>query len=222
MFDDLLPTAVLIPSLNRPQYLERVATQVHQNTGEEHTTLFCVSDDWSKEVLTNLGEWFLDDSDVEDRRYVTRMNKLIREAGEARTIFFGSDDVIFHPGWLRAALKVMSMGPEVVVVNDLRNPNGTQALVKTDYLERAVFDAPGEAFHPGYRHNFADTEQFYTAARRGVYARALQSYVEHLHPIFTDARHVAWDQTYEDAATHFEEDRARFEHRVQLIDKALA
>jgi len=220
--DDLLPTAILIPSLNRPQHLERVVREIHLATGEDHTILFCVSDDESKEVLTGLGEWFLDDADTDDRRYVTRMNKLIRHAGEAKTIFFGSDDVIHHPGWLTSALKVMAGGPEVVVVNDLRNQNGTQALVRTSYLDRAVFDAPGKAFHPGYHHNFADTEQFYTAARRGVYARAMQSYVEHLHPIFTDSRHVSWDQTYEDAVEHFTEDQARYESRTRLIDRALS
>lgn len=219
--DDLLPTAILIPSLNRPQNLERVWRDIRLGTDEEHTILWCVSDDASKEVLTSLGEWFLDDSDTDDRRYVTRMNKLIRHVGEAKTIFFGSDDVIYHPGWLRAALRVMANGPEVVVVNDLRNPNGTQALIKTSYLDRAVFDAPGEAFHPGYHHNFADTEQFYTAARRGVIARAMQSYVEHLHPIFNDFRHAPWDKTYEDAASSFTKDQERFQARIAAIDRVL-
>lgn len=214
-------TAILVPSLNRPQYLQGLAENIHAATPQEHAILFCVSDDESKEVLASLGEWFLDDSDVEDRRYVTRMNKLIGHIADADYIFFGSDDVIHHPGWLRDALRVMDRGPEVVVVNDLRNPNGTQALIKTSYLEHAVFDAPGLAFHPGYLHNFADTEQFYTAHRRGVLARAMQSYVEHLHPIFNDQRHVPWDATYEDAATNFVKDQERFQARALMISEAL-
>lgn len=220
--DELLPTAILIPSLNRPQNLERMVTQIHAGTDEEHGLLFCVSDDQSKEVLTDLGEWFIDDSNTEDRRYVTRMNKLIRSVGEAKTIFFGSDDVIHHPGWLRAALKVMATGPEVVVVNDLRNANGTQALVRTSYLDRAVFDAPGEAFHGGYLHNFADTEQFYTAQKRGVFARAMGSYVEHLHPLFQNMRANPWDSTYTNAMHGWTHDSELYNARIRLIDDALA
>jgi len=216
-------TAILVPSLNRPQNLEGLVAQIHGATPEEHAILFCVSDDASKEILTSLGEWFLDDSDVEDRRYVTRMNKLIGHVADADTIFFGSDDVVHHPGWLRDALKVMHAGPhEVVVVNDLRNKNGTQALIKTGYLDRAVFDAPGAAFHSGYLHNYADTEQFYTATKRGVIVRAMQSYVEHLHPLFQGQRSLPWDSTYTNAMQGWDHDTALYNERIKLIDVALA
>jgi hypothetical protein len=212
-------TAILVPSLNRPQHLRRLVENIHAATDEEHAILFCVSDEESKEVLTSLGEWFLDDSDGDDRRYVTRMNKLITYIADAEFIFFGSDDVIHHPGWLRDAQKVLVDPLEVVVVNDLRNQNGTQALIRASYLDRAVFDAPGMAFHDGYLHNFADTEQFYTAQKHGVYGRALGSYVEHLHPIFGHARSIAWDQTYATAMANYEVDQARYEERVQRINE---
>lgn len=214
-------SAILVPSLNRPHRLEFMITSIHAATPEEHRILWMVSDDESKELLTKAGEWFLDDADTDDRRYVTRMNKLIREIGDASFVFFGSDDVIHHKGWLSAAIKVLNQGSEVAVVNDLRNPNGTQALIRAEYLQRAVFDAPGEAFHHGYKHNFADTEQFLTAHRQGVLARALGSYVEHLHPIFTSARHIGWDSTYEIATDGWEHDRQLFAFRSALMDGAL-
>jgi glycosyltransferase involved in cell wall biosynthesis len=213
---DILPCAILIPSLNRPQRLAETIKQIHTSTPEEHRILFCVSDDESKEILTQAGEAFIDDSHVEDRRYVTRMNKMIHEIGGAKSVFFGSDDVIHHPGWLRAAMKVMAEGPEVVVVNDLRNRNGTQALVAANYLSRAVFDDPTAAFHPGYHHNFADTEQFLTAQYRGVFARALGSYVEHLHPIFAN-RNIGWDSTYQVAIDGLDHDRELFAFRSTLL-----
>ena len=217
-----MSAAILIPSLNRPQRLKETIRRIHAGTPEEHRILFCVSDDESKEILTKAEEWFLDDSDVEDRRYVTRMNKLIGYLENEDTIFFGSDDVIHHPGWLTAALKVLNQGPRVVVVNDLRNANGTQALIATEYLERSVFDAPGKAFHDGYLHNFADSEQFFTASLRGVYARALQSYVEHLHPVFGHQRSIPWDHTYQSAVDGWDHDTALFQVRSELINKALS
>ena len=218
-----LPCAILVPSLNRPQRLVELVNNIREATPEDHRVLFCVSDPQSIRILTEMGEWFLDDSEDEDRRYVTRMNKLIREIGDARTIFFGSDDIRFHTGWLTKALKVMDQGAEVVVVNDLRNPNGTQALVKVSYLDRAVFDSPGMAFHPGYHHNFADTEQFFTAYKRGVYARALDSYVEHLHPLFNAPNSIPWDETYKNGAlANWDVDQALFQQRAQQIDQLVS
>jgi hypothetical protein len=218
--DDLLPTAILIPSLDRPQRLHQLVENIHANTPEEHFILFCVSDVESQAILDHLGEWYLDDSDCDDRRYVTRMNKLIEHLDDAKTMFFGSDDVVHHSGWLRQALMVMSTGPSCVVVNDLRNMAGTQAVMRREYLERAVFDAPGLAFHPGYLHNFADNEQFWTAQVNSTFARAYDSHVEHLHPIYRQPGGAEWDSTYENAGKGWAHDEALWRERHQLILEA--
>lgn len=176
-----------------------------------------VSDPESAAILTELGEWFIDDSDEADRRYVTRMNALVRHIGDAGSVFFGSDDVTHHPGWLSAALRVMETGPSVVVVNDLRNPSGTQALVRATYLAQAVFDAPGDAFHRGYLHNFADTEMFATASKRGTLARALGSIVEHHHPVFGADGALPWDATYATAQSGWDHDAALYARRMEAL-----
>ncbi len=217
MISDLLPCAILVPSLDRPQRIRDVVSNIHQNTPESHFILFMVSDPESMTILDELGEWYVDDSDCDDRRYVTRMNKLVRWLDDAKTIFFGSDDVIHHAGWLTSALRVMDAGPSVVVVNDLHNANGTQALIRREYLERAVFDAPGLAFHPGYAHNFADNEMFLTALRRGEIARAMESIVEHLHPLFGSSNSLPWDSTYRDVQKGWDQDEALFRARSELI-----
>ena len=217
MIEDLLPCAILVPSLNRPQNLRATVASIHENTPEAHFILFCVSDQESKDVLDELEEWYVDDSDCEDHRYVTRMNKLVKWLDNAKTIFFGSDDVIHHKGWLSAALRVMDEGPSVVVVNDLHNANGTQAVVKREYLQRAVFDAPGLAFHPGYGHNFADNEMFATAQAQGEYARALFSFVEHLHPLFGSDNAAPWDATYTNAQRTWDQDQELWRTRSQMI-----
>jgi len=192
---------------------------IHANTPEDHYIAFCVADSESRGILDELGEWYLDDSDIEDHRYVTRMNALVRQADDAPTLFFGSDDVIFHPGWLSEALRVMDGGPDVVVVNDLHNRSGTQALMRASYLPRAVFDSPGDAFHGGYVHNFADTEQFFTAGKLGVLDRAMDSIVEHLHPVFGFSNALKWDDTYLNARAGWKHDEELFLKRRAMIER---
>ena len=220
MISDLLPCAILVPSLDRPQNLRDMISNIHANTPEEHFILFCVGDEKSKLILDELGEWFLDDGHSKDKRYVTRMNKLLEHIDDAKTIFFGSDDVRHHRGWLTAALRVMDADPfpRCVVVNDLHNANGTQALIRRSYLQSAVFDAPGLAFHPGYGHNFADNEMFLTAQVAGEFDRAPDSIVEHLHPLFRSDNALPWDDTYINAMHPWAEDAERFDRRSALIN----
>ena len=213
--------AILIPSLNRPQNLEFVLRNIEEATPEPHRIYFCVSDDESKEILDGKGHVVLDDSGCGDRRYVTRMNKLVKLLDDEESIFFGSDDVVHHPGWLTTAWAVMAQGPSVVVVNDRRNPNGTQAVIRREYIDLAVFDSPGDAFHHGYQHNFADTEQFFTAYKREQYARAMDSVVEHLHPIFQSPNARPWDDTYTNAQRGWDHDIALFNERAAEIDRVI-
>lgn len=219
MLADLLPTAILIPSLDRPQNLRRIVENIHETTPEEHFIVFCVSDDESKTILDDLGEWYLDDSDREDRRYVTRMNTLIKFIDDAKTIFFGSDDVRHRRGWLSQALLALDKsGCSVAVVNDLHNVAGTQAVIRREYLKRAVFDAPGLAFHPGYIHNFADNEMFFTANvhKELIYAKA--SVVEHLHPAFGGLGSDPWDDTYRNAMKGWDTDMHLWKQRYAMIE----
>lgn len=216
-----MTTAILVPSLNRPQFIRRITDNIHEATPEPHTILFCVSDQASMDILDELGEWYLDDSDVEDRRYVTRMNKLINYLDDATTLFFGSDDVIHHEHWLRNALRLMETGPSCVVMNDMHNSAGTQALIRREYLERAVYDAPGLAFHPDYLHNFADNEMFWTASLHGELAQAQDAIVEHLHPLFNAENSVPWDETYRNAMAGWAADEQRWKFRYDAIRQAI-
>jgi hypothetical protein len=222
VIEDFLPCVILLPSLGRPHRLDASATNIHHNTDLDHSILWCVGGIQSKAVLDGLGEVYIDDTDDPDKRYVTRMNKLIHHpvVRNARTVFFGSDDVVHHDGWLREALTQMeAQRKAVVVVNDMHNPNGTQAIVRTDYFPLLCFDDPTVAFHPGYDHNYADTEQFATAMRYGQHGRAMESVVEHLHPIFQTNTSRPWDDTYRNAFKHWQEDSVIFHERMQALDR---
>jgi hypothetical protein len=150
------------------------------------------------------------------------MNKLVRTIQDEETVFFGSDDVVHRPGWWESARVNLSSQMHLTVVNDLRNANGTQALVMREHLEHAVFDAPGDAFHGGYLHNFADNEQFFTAYMLNEYSRSLDSVVEHLHPLFNQPNSLPWDSTYSNAQRGWDHDQALFERRARAIEKALS
>ncbi len=207
--------AVLVPSLDRPHRIISVVAAVRVSTPKPHRLMFCVSDDDSKRILRELDIWFLDDSDCDDRRYVTRMNKLVRYIGDAETVFFGQDDVTFHENWFTEAKAVMDdTGKAVVIVNDLHNPNGTAALMRSDYIQEAVIDEPGNVFYSGYLHNFADDEQFLTARVKGQLARAPRSHVEHLHPSSGGA---PMDETYARSWAGWDHDAALFKERSQRI-----
>ena len=211
-----MKTAILIPSLNRPQRLRDLVLNLRETTDAHR--MFCVSDADSKLLLDELGEWYLDDSDADNQRYVTRMNKLVSMLpDDIDAVFYGSDDVIYTENWLANAL-IPLKGFACVVVNDLRNQNGTQALMRRDYLDHAVFDAPGLAFHPGYLHNYADTEQFATAHKNGEYARAMDAVVEHLHPLFGGAGAAPWDATYRAAMMGWDHDTELFNQRMNLLN----
>jgi hypothetical protein len=216
-------TAILIPSLARASYLSVVIQNIHEATPEDHRIYFAIGDDDSRKVVEEAGERYLWDGEDPDKRYVTRMNKLIHEVVEDE-VFFGSDDVVHHEGWLSAARVVMGKGYPCVVVNDLSNPNGTQALMSTDFLGEACFDDPEAAFHHGYFHNFADTEQFNTARIKGALARAMDSVVAHLHPhghkTFFDNPHQLRepDSTYSNAQKYWQQDAALFESRMRKLN----
>lgn len=212
-------TAILIPSLNRPQLLARLIDNIGRSTPEPHYIYLMVSDDESVSIARKAGVDYHDDSWREDRRYVTRMNQMVHELRtDTGWVFFGSDDVDFKPGWLGNALRVgESLNKAVIVGNDLRNRNGTMALMRTDYLSRSVYDEPGNAFYSGYMHNFADTEQFDTATLQGEFARAMHSEVEHLNPVFRHSRSIPYDPTYALSDHGKEQDRALYLQRKPLV-----
>lgn len=208
---------VLMPSLNRPHRIESVLDSLTEATKEPHTTLWCVSDPESTNLLWARGKPALFDGREDDQRYVTRNNKLARWARaeaegplEDNWVFFGSDDYQWHYGWFTAALEC---GKPFVIPHDKLNPAGTAALARMDILDKLVVDDPDAVFHHGYIHNFADTEQFETAKAQGFVARPKGCVVEHLHHQNGKAE---FDSTYELAGHGWGHDSQLFESRRHL------
>jgi hypothetical protein len=110
----------------------------------------------------------------------------------------GADDVVFHDGWLDAAVRGMTQigGHGIVAFNDLSPMAGklaTHYMISRGY---AIADFGGVMAIPVYQHTFMDTEASARASRDGVLAYAEDAVVEHLHPFWDKAEQ---DEYYEKA-----------------------
>ena len=121
------------------------------------------------------------------------------DATSSPYVFTGADDLKFHPRWFENAARYMDGTVGVVGTNDLCNrrvlagDHGTHFLVARWYLELGTIDGDPHLFHHGYAHEFVDDELVGTAKKRGAWAHAPDSIVEHLHPM---AEKAPMDELY--------------------------
>ena len=186
--------AILIPTLGRPHRIAPVIDNIREVTPELHEIYFMTSDKDSIKIIKDKGAVHI--PDVGNTDLITRTNALFKATTEP-FVYTGSDDVFFHNGWLTELLKHTDKY-SVLVPNDLLNPNGTQALISREYVNNysCCIDTPEVIYYPGYKHAYADNEQFETAQYRGVFKKVDTSIVEHLHP---DAEKSEVDSTYQEA-----------------------
>jgi hypothetical protein len=218
-------TAILVPVLGRPDRVRPLVENIEAVTPEPHWIYFAAGTDDPETVEeivavgSELGQVMLciDGGDT----WPNRINGLFieSEVEGCDYIFTGADDLLFHEHWLSEAMVTMrGMAQEgVVVVEDLHNPAGTMALISRRYINELGGTAdgtPGVVMHPGYCHNWSDTELFAVAKARGCCARALSSVVEHLHH---ENGRMPFDDTYAKGLADEPHDRALFLARRALI-----
>jgi hypothetical protein len=200
--------AILIPVLDRPHRIRPLLANIAETTPEPHTVLFAASDLATVCELQRLGAPHLwDDGDT----WPNRINMLFHATTQPY-VFLGADDVLFHPGWLSTLLEAQRHTDGVAVPADLHNPNGTLPLVSRRYVDEESLE-PGVVVHPGYGHNYSDTELFAIARKRGRYTYCPGAVVEHLHPC---AGKGEMDATYEKGYATLDADAALYEMRQHL------
>jgi len=134
-------------------------------------------------------------------------------------LFFGADDLHFHPGWLDAARAEFRPGIGVVGTQDLcnrrvlRGEHATHFLVTREYAELPLIDGGRGPLCEEYPHEFVDDELVGTARHRGAWAFAAGSVVEHLHP---DAGKAPSDELYAAQAERMRRGRPIFNKRRAL------
>lgn len=211
--------AILVPVLNRPARVAPLVESIEAATPEPHQVLFVATsgDDAQIAAIEQAGAELLV---IDQVAYVHKINAGF-SATDVPVLLHGADDLHFHPGWYPAAADRLGGGIEVVGTNDLSNPrvmagrHSCHNLFTRSYIEHrgGTVDGPGVVMHDGYRHWYCDDELVGTAQRRGVWAFAGDSHVEHLHPIFGKAE---MDDTYRLGREHNAEDRRRFTSRKRL------
>jgi hypothetical protein len=204
-----MSTAILIPAM-RPAKLAPLVANITEATPEPHAVYIIATPELAH-AADRMGDLtgahlILD----EGASWAKRINLGYRETTEPY-LFTGADDVLFHPGWLSAALAVCD--ENVVIVNDLHNPHGTMALVARTYADLGTIDGAPGLLHEGYRHNYVDGELFGTARSRGRLVQCPEAIVEHLHPAAGKAQD---DQVYEIGREAWDDDTELYNRRLHL------
>lgn len=198
--DSRASTVILVPVLGRPHRVQPLLESIEETTPEPHRVLFIANHDDSAE-LAAIQAAGADVLPVAGRgTYPEKINAGYR-ATEDPLLFLAADDLRFHPGWLTAAQAPIDDGALVVGTNDLGNErvmageHATHSLVARSYCDKpgGTADAAGTVLHEGYRHWYCDDELVGMAKKRGVWAHAADSWVEHLHPYWAKGDH---DMTY--------------------------
>lgn len=178
--------AVLVPVLRRPHRVEPLLESLFAVTPDARVIFLTDREDTDERAaitpLVGAKVWMIDCGG----NYAQKINTGVRNSDEL-LLFFGADDLHFHPGWYEAAVEKLTEGIGVVSTRDLcnaRNAKGnlaTHPLVTREYAELGAIDGGGP-LHEGYPHEYVDQEFTETAMFRNAYAFAPDSVVEHLHP----------------------------------------
>lgn len=211
--------AVVVPVMRRPLNAAPFMRSLRASTGLATVYAVCDPDDndthnaWldagAEVVVSDNGHTF-----------AQKANCAYRKTSEP-WLFLCGDDVVFRPGWYDQALHVARMDKaQVVATNDLGNEavmagvHATHPLIARRYVDElgASWDGPGVVVHEGYRHWFCDNEWTVVAQQRGVFASALGSKVEHMHPMWGKNE---TDATYRKGQTHADRDRRLWERRLK-------
>ncbi len=201
MADTDLKVCILVPVLDRPANVAPLLASIEAATPEPHRVVFIATDGDTAEISALRTAGAEHATLGEPGTYARKINYGCRMTVEP-LLFSAADDLRFHPGWLPAALLMLTPGVEVVGTNDLGNArtvtglHSTHTLFTRRYIDTVggVIDGPpGVVLCELYPHDGCDDEFVRTARHRGVYAHAPDSYVEHLHPSFGKS---ADDATY--------------------------
>ena len=210
--------ALLCPLYTRVESLGRLAEELEQTVPGAELYLRCVKGVTPLFPITS--NMVLRYSDT--TRYAEGINELARMAVEDGCEWLGvmADDLKLHEGWWEEAMKVHAeTGALVIGLQDCHNPrviagqHATHFLVHRTFLQVGSFDGPGTIMSTSYHHSFVDDELRTTALHYGIYAMAMESRVEHLHPVWGFGE---WDETYErGAGTDMDKDEALFHERMR-------
>jgi hypothetical protein len=210
---------VLVPMLGRAHRVRPLLASLAASTDQARALFVCHHND--VDVLAEVravGADMMLVGRVPIGDYARKINAGYRATTEP-LIFLGASDLHFHPGWLDACRRALTVaGAGVIGTNDLGNPrvtagqHSTHSLVTRDYVDRyGTIDGPGQVLAECYPHEFVDDELVGTAKHRQAFIMALDARVEHLHPNWHPE--VPLDATYRDQQRRMAAGRRLFNRR---------
>lgn len=212
---------ILVPVLARPHRVAPTIETVKATTPKPYRLLFIATESDTEEIAA-LEAARADFVTIPRRGTYARKINLGASVSDEPLLFMAADDLLFHPGWLLAASRLLSDTVQVVGTNDMgnrrtiRGEHSTHTLTTRAYINDpgGVIDGPpGAVLHAGYPHSWVDDEFVGTAKARGVYAHAYDSRVEHLHYLWGKGDE---DPTYALGARGHDAGRRLFRQRRRL------
>lgn len=208
--------AILVPVLRRPHRVVPLLESIAAATPEPYRVVFIADpDDFAEQRAVHETDT---DLMLVAGTYAQKINAAVRVADEP-LLFFGADDLHFHPGWLDAARAELRPGVGVVGTQDLcngrvlRGEHATHFLVTREYAQLPTIDDGRGPLCEEYEHEWTDDEFVGTARKRGAWAFAWGSIVEHLHP---NAGKAPSDELYAAQGQRMRRSRPIFNRRRPL------
>jgi hypothetical protein len=216
-------TAVIVPVMRRPQNAKPFMESLRASTGM--ATVYAVCDNEDTETIKAWQEngarklLLPRSNDIKSPgTFAEKINYGFRLTKEP-WVFAVGDDVRFRAGWLDHAQFVAGDKFDVIGTNDLGNArvmageHSTHLLIRRSYVDTvgAGWDGPGIVAHAGYLHNFVDDEIVTAAKQHNVWAMAMGSRVEHMHPFWSKSD---FDDVYRLGASSVDADKKLFTERL--------
>lgn len=211
---------VLVPMLRRPHRVVPLIDSLKESGADARILFICSADDEETRAAVDAsGECSIvvDWPGGITGDYAKKINAGYRATSEP-WLFTGADDLHFHEGWLDIALRYRPA--QVIGTQDggnervLRGDHSTHSLVRRRYVDKlGIIDEPGKVLFEGYEHEFVDDELVGTAKKRGMWAFAYDSHVEHLHAHYLKA---PMDDIYQAQGERMAASRNLFRKRQRL------
>jgi len=207
-------TAILLPSLNRPEQVVRCVNSLRGTTDwrlVDIKVMIDLSDKASEKALAGMPIELV---------FTTNKNGSIAAWNEMLGLFnnysayvAAADDLVFHQGWYAATMRALQLlgGDGFVGFNDLHYDGDKEWSTHWLGTRNFLIDHNGGVIYtPHYGSWWCDPEVCERARKAGKYAWAKDAIVEHLH---ADYRKAEYDKTYTDANKYHAIDAETYKRR---------
>ena len=207
-----MKVSVITPSTRRPAQLRACMERLIETTQGHDVEIICVIDACLNSLiaLDGLDIIVLDNPKHQGAAACWNQGS---EVATGDAFVLGSDDVVYHPGWLDAALAALESigGSGMVGLNDTHVPEhafATHYLMTRDF----IMEHMGGCFViPSYGHQYIDIEATARGRRARQYIWAKDAIVEHRHPAHKNAPR---DEVYALGASFMAADQATYGIRL--------